>query len=802
MDKEALKKQLERYLKGRGVAFSDSGKFLCPFHDDHEPTMQIVPGTDGKIAHCFACDASADIFKIAARYYALDIQTDFPEIQRRVAGELGRSAPEAPQKQRAEKPPAKPVTLTLEAARVVYTKGAIERIGKFIFADALREAAEIQLEKIFLCKNETGAVEFIEARFLPSCFKNDKKRAAALWWNGQGLRAKNTPHGLFGRELLARSPDKPVLIVEGPKCQEAAKALTAFVPIAWNGGANGQKRIDFSPLAGRRVYIWPDDDEAGGRSARDTAKLIQHTASEVIIVNPLPEARAIKPEKADIVEALEVKTPDEITGYILNHTPPAEAVTSSDPYISAGLFLAGQGFYKIYDKKATAFYSTHEEQPYNFSEIRDKFSEDKINGLNPAKMAKMINNLDPVYPVYHLVKSFAYPPRHMGRGKDKSKYIINRWNGFRFPAEGAPPDSPDVEAETGFIKRHIKDIICGGSEADYEYFCKWVAHLFQKPDIKPGVAIFAHSDTQGTGKSLIFEHLIPNMIGVDITMVFTNEEQIAEKFNAWLFESLYVVFSEKSFYSHTESIKGWITDPNHGRRDMGTESRQERSFARFVICTNQENAFRFDESERRMFVINVSNKMALAGDDVKWPYFNRLGAAVNSAAVLNSMARFFCSIDITNFNPFNLPDSEKKRHIIEAEKHPVIDFFESVAYGEDPHCQLLKCSEIDPNSNENYHKKAPGLYEAIKAVAKDGEYFIERKRLFEQWQKGYGKNWKFTMNKFGRVIKNHYPPEQIEIINEVYRENGKTAKLPVVIVKKAFFERKAKKGGQAPALSP
>ena len=787
LDNDNLKPYLRQFLQKQGVQIDDpKKKFLCPFHDDKEPSMGFVPDTDNTAVHCFVCEAGGDIFTVAGRFYGLDIKADFPEIKRRVADELGQVVFEPPPKSKAEKPPDVPVILAMEAARAVYTSAAITDLGKFIFKDDLAEGAELCLEAAWPCRNEAGDVEFIEARFDGSCFANGRKRPCAVWWNGKRLKSKSNPHGLFGRELLAQYPDKPVLVVEGPKCQEAAKALSGIVPVAWNGGANGQKKIDFSPLKGRRVYIWPDDDEPGEKSARATAKLLQDIAAEIVIVPPLPEARKIKPEKADVCEALQVKSAEEITAYIKSHTPPVERPKSNDPYIGAGLFLAERGFFKIYAKGAIGFYSAHEEQPYNYSEIRDKFSEDKVNYLNPAKAAKMINNLDPVYPVYHLVKSFGYMPNYMGRNGKKNEYIINRWRGFQYPLEDNTLSSdPAIEAEAEFVKAHIKEIICGGNEADYGYLCNWIAHLFQKPDVKPGVAVFAHSKAQGTGKSLVFDHLIPNMLGIDITRVFSNEEQISEKFNAWLFESLYVVFSEKSFYNNTENIKAWITDPNQNRRDMMMESRQERSYARFVVCTNNETAFRFEESERRMFVLNVSS--AAIGD---WPYFTRLGKAVNSAGVLNVMARFFCSIDISDFNPFDLPKSEKKRELIEAEKHAVIDFFEAVVYGEDRKCQILPCAEVDPESTDNYHKNKK-LYELIKEVGDkhEGLYFIERKRLFDVWRDTAGRNRKETMNRFTRIIKTHYSEKLVEVVNQVIWEGGKTKKTPIIIIKPAFFKK-------------
>jgi putative DNA primase/helicase len=299
---------------------------------------------------CYACNKNADLYDFAAHFYGLDPKSDFPEIKRRAASELGEHVPEGGWDRKPEKAADKPVTLSPEGAKTVYTGGAIVSLGRFVFADALMEGTEPELEQAYPCRNEKGEVEFIEARFSPKCFKNGQKRTCAMWWNGKKLLARNPPHGLFGRELLAAEREAPVLIVEGPKCQEAAKAVPGFVPAAWNGGANGQRKIDFSPLKGRRVYIWPDDDKPGADSARATAKMLKGIATEIIIVPPLPEARKIRAVKADIVEALQVKTPEEIAAYIGNQTPPEEAQASGEKRLDVTACITEEyrGVYGLY----------------------------------------------------------------------------------------------------------------------------------------------------------------------------------------------------------------------------------------------------------------------------------------------------------------------------------------------------------------------------------------------------------------------------------------------------------------------
>lgn len=70
---------------------------------------------------------------------------------------------------------------------------------------------------------------------------------------------------VLGLEDVLANPDKQVLVVEGGKCRDAAReALQGrVVVVSWCGGTNSVKGTDWSPLAGRSVIWWPDNDEAG-----------------------------------------------------------------------------------------------------------------------------------------------------------------------------------------------------------------------------------------------------------------------------------------------------------------------------------------------------------------------------------------------------------------------------------------------------------------------------------------------------------------------------------------------------------
>ena len=72
------------------------------------------------------------------------------------------------------------------------------------------------------------------------------------------------PRPLYGLDRLAARPDAPVLVTEGEKAADAAaKLFPDHVAITSPGGSNAAGKADWSPVAGRHVVIWPDNDEPG-----------------------------------------------------------------------------------------------------------------------------------------------------------------------------------------------------------------------------------------------------------------------------------------------------------------------------------------------------------------------------------------------------------------------------------------------------------------------------------------------------------------------------------------------------------
>lgn len=81
---------------------------------------------------------------------------------------------------------------------------------------------------------------------------------------------------LYGLDLLAAFPvSAPVILVEGEKACDSARKLFADYPcMTWSGGSKAIGKTDFSPLAGREVWLWYDADFAGEQTIATLGKVL------------------------------------------------------------------------------------------------------------------------------------------------------------------------------------------------------------------------------------------------------------------------------------------------------------------------------------------------------------------------------------------------------------------------------------------------------------------------------------------------------------------------------------------------
>ena len=110
-----------------------------------------------------------------------------------------------------------------------------------------------------------------------------------------------TPRPLFGLEQL-NGNERPCLIVEGEKSASAAKQLCkSYDVVTWPNGAGSVDYVDWSPIYGRHILIWPDADEDGMKAALKIIEKLKGKCPKIKMIRP-PTGTKVGFDAADAVK--------------------------------------------------------------------------------------------------------------------------------------------------------------------------------------------------------------------------------------------------------------------------------------------------------------------------------------------------------------------------------------------------------------------------------------------------------------------------------------------------------------------
>lgn len=218
------------------------------------------------------------------------------------------------------------------------------------------------------CRFQINRDGIVDKTFRPLTFCQSNQGKAGWRW-----QAPVEPRSLYNLDLIATNPGKPIIVCEGEKCADAASVLLpGFIATTTLNGARSPHKSDFSSFRGRKVVLWPDNDESGQNYAKTVAKLtaLANPASIHILnlekFRHLPESRKLGepsernlPEKWDAADALN-------EGYAATHLQ---------------LLLDEPDFLKPFHSKLDPEAATSESKNNNETSLNAYYTSDKKSGV-------------------------------------------------------------------------------------------------------------------------------------------------------------------------------------------------------------------------------------------------------------------------------------------------------------------------------------------------------------------------------------------------------------------------------------
>lgn len=172
------------------------------------------------------------------------------------------------------------------------------------------------------------------------------------------------------------------------------------------------------------------------------------------------------------------------------------------------------------------------------------------------------------------------------------------------PSEGKIPPAIDK------VLRHV----VAYDEECYDHLINWIATIFQKR-IKTGTAWLVHG-VEGTGKGVLFHKILRPLFG-EPYCVMKGLQGIEERYNSDLERCLMFVLDEgriddaKQAKQLIAKFKNWITEPTMEIRGMRANGYQARSYANFMVTSNEYDVWNIPPDDRRFNVAPRQDKKLL-----------------------------------------------------------------------------------------------------------------------------------------------------------------------------------------------
>lgn len=228
----------------------------CPFHKDDTPSFAV--NAEKGLYHCYGCDAGGDIFKFIQEIEGVD----FVEAKKRVAALAGLDPEEATR----PRPPAPVVPISGMDGQALTTSP--REVAVYAYTD-IRERLLYEIVR----------KEWIEGGVRKKVFSQRYRDTA-----GKMIYLKCPNQVLY--RLHRVGPADTVWLVEGEKDVLSLERL-GLVATTNAGGSNSRWLKTYTEtLAGKKVYLIPDNDAPGEKHMQRVYDAISGTSNAIVVRVP------------------------------------------------------------------------------------------------------------------------------------------------------------------------------------------------------------------------------------------------------------------------------------------------------------------------------------------------------------------------------------------------------------------------------------------------------------------------------------------------------------------------------------
>jgi hypothetical protein len=232
-----------------------------------------------------------------------------------------------------------------------------------------------------------------------------------------------------------------------------------------------------------------------------------------------------------------------------------------------------------------------------------------------------------------LYTSVAFDPR------PQPANVLNLWRPHAIEAK---------EGSWDIIDDFLFDIICNKDHTNYKFLMYYIAHMLQKPEQKPMVAVIFLGG-QGIGKGAFYT-LLKTIWRYTMRQVHSIDDVVGT-FTASALEGTLAIWMDEALFSgdkkSMDRLKALISEDEVTIEEKYQPKRSMRSVHRIFGASNHEHFGNIERDDRRFFFLKVSE--AWKQDDAK---FSPLFKSFEDGKTVSAFVSYLLKRDIKDFKPF------------------------------------------------------------------------------------------------------------------------------------------------------
>jgi hypothetical protein len=430
---------------------------------------------------------------------------------------------------------------------------------------------------------KTNSEGGIDKTLIPMCFCLSDQGGKAWTW-----KSFDKPRPLYQLPLF-KNKDLPVIVFEGEKTADAGQKIfkDKFICTTWPGGAAAVKYCDTKYLKGRKVILWPDNDEPGFKAMSELAEILIQEGGEPCMVD-IPSGL---PEGWDIAD--EVPDGFIVDSYLL--------VNKAQPFIPVSdaqiarinreyAFIVSGGRSAVLCEKKDPFTGSIDVEYWSVQAFKDYYGNQTIpSGRNQVKLGDHWL----IHPDRRTYRGLIFEP-----GRERPDHY-NLWQGFSF--------EPDPAGDWSMFHEHLIKNVCQEDEELFKWIFGWFADIVQNPGKKSGTSLSLRGK-QGAGKTIVGK-IFGRLLQRHYTLI-DQERYLFGNFNAHMASTI-LLHSDEGFWGgdprHVGKLKSLVTSDTQRIENKGRDSVQVNNYLRLLITTNEDWVIPAAFDERRFAVLDVGD---------------------------------------------------------------------------------------------------------------------------------------------------------------------------------------------------